>query len=341
MSEASRAKWAFYLAGLFCTLTPRAYALDVSYFGAVKSARYEQATNSAPAVLATNAYAFTAFAISTNGMLNSANVKPPNATPARSMTSDTNRMNWQYEELFNTQAALDAAYPGPTSAFLTDVYTFKLYTVNDGTQTASPYYWGLLGDIPTTPQITNLLAAQTVDTTCDFTLRWSPFGGSSDIAQLSVLDAVSNVVFASPLPFTTGALSGASSACTIPPKTLPWGTNLTGHLTFGKPHVPDNTSYPGALGIVALARDTAFPIVTRPAPVRPVLSPRMLTNGACQLTFTGESNRFYHLQATTNWSNGSNWLDLFVTNLPGAQGSFTDTGAASLNHRYYRIQIGP
>jgi hypothetical protein len=339
MNGATKAKWAPYLVGWCCIFSASAYALDVSYFGAIKSTRYVQTTNSAPVVLATNAYAFTAFAISTNGMLNSASVKPPSATPARALTSDTNRMNWQYEETFNTQAALDAAYPSESTLFplLTYAYVFTLNTVNDGTQTASPYYVGLLGS-PTTPQITNFLSAQAVDTTCDLTLRWSPSGGSSDIVQLSVLDAVSNVVFTSPLPFTTGALSGASSACTVPANTLPWGTNLTGYLTFGKPHVPDNTSYPGALGIVALARDTAFPIVTRPAPVRPVLTARMLTNGACQLTFIGESNRFYHLQATTNWSN---WSELFVTNLPGALGSFTDTGASSLKRRFYRIQIGP
>ncbi len=339
MDGASKGKCAAYLAGLFCSLSVGIYALDVSYFGAVKSARYAQTTSSAPALLATNAFAFTAFAISTNGMLTNATVKPPNTTPARTLTSDTNRMNWQYEEFFNSQTALDAAYPSanPLNPLQTFAYTFTLDTLDDGTRTASPYYWGLLGN-PTTPQITNLLSAQAVDTTCDLTLRWPPSGGTLDIVQLSVLDAGSNVVFTSPLPFSAGALSGSSSACTVPANTLPPGTNLTGHLTFGKPHVPDTNSYPGAMGIVALARDTAFPIVTRPAPVRPVLTPKMLTGDACQLAFTGESNRFYHLQATTNWLN---WLELFTTNLPGTQGSFTDTQAAGFKSRYYRIQVGP
>jgi hypothetical protein len=338
MNRALSGSGAFYLVGLCCSLAVGAYALDVSYFGAVKSARYAQATNSAPALLATNAFAFTAFAISTNGMLTNATVQPPSATPTRTLTSDTNRMSWQYEEFFNSQTALDAAYPSSSlNPFQAYTYVFTLGTINDGTRTASPYYLGLLGS-PTTPQITNLLAAQAVDTTCDLTLRWPPSGGSLDIVQLSVLDAGSNIVFTSPLPFSTGALSGASSAGTIPANTLPPGTNLTGHLTFGKPHVPDTNSYPGALGVVALARDTAFPIVTRPAPVRPVLKPKMLGGGACQLTFTGESNRFYHLQATTNWTS---WPDLFVTNLPGTQGSFTDSEAAGLKRRFYRIQVGP
>jgi hypothetical protein len=340
MDRTSKGKGSFYLVGLLCSLSAGAYALDVSYFGAVKSARYAQATNSAPALLASNAYAFTAFAISTNGMLTNATVKPPNTTPARTLTSDTNRTSWQYEEFFNTQAALDAAYPSANALFpfQTYAYTFTLGTVNDGTRTASPYYLVALFGTPTTPQIANVLSAQAVDTTCDLTLQWSPSGGSFDIVQLSVLDAGSNIVFTSPLPFSTGALSGTSSTGTIPANTLPPGTNLTGHLTFGKPHMPDTNSYPGALGIVALARDTAFPIITRPAPVRPALTPRTLPGGACQLTFTGESNRFYHLQATTNWAN---WLELFATNLPGPQGSFTDNQAAGFQSRFYRIQIGP
>ena len=339
MNGPLKGKCASYLVGLLCSLTVGAYALDVSYFGAVKSARYAQTTSTAPVLLASNAFAFTAFAISTNGMLTNATVKPPNTTPTRTLTSDTNRTSWQYEELFNTQAALDAAYPSANAnPFQTFPYTFTLDTVNDGPRTASPYYFVTLFGTPTTPQITNLLSAQAVDTTCDLTLRWSPSGGSLDIVQLSVLDAGSNVVFTSPLPFSTGALSGASSACTVPANMLPPGTNLTGHLTFGKPHFPDTNSYPGAFGVVALARDTAFPIVTRPAPVRPLLTPKMLTGGACQLTFTGESNRFYHLQATTNWLT---WLELFVTNLPGTQGSFTDSEAAGLNRRFYRLQVGP
>jgi hypothetical protein len=104
MGRAFSGKCASYLVGLVGSLGFGVYALDVSYFGAVKSARYAQTNSSAPALLASNAFAFTAFAISTNGMLTNATVRPPNTTPARTLTSDTNRMNWQYEEFFNSQA---------------------------------------------------------------------------------------------------------------------------------------------------------------------------------------------------------------------------------------------
>jgi hypothetical protein len=48
MGGASKGKCATYLVGLLCSLTAGVYVLDVSYFGAVKSARYAQATSSAP-----------------------------------------------------------------------------------------------------------------------------------------------------------------------------------------------------------------------------------------------------------------------------------------------------
>ena len=69
-----------------------------------------------------------------------------------------------------------------------------------------------------------------------------------------------------------------------------------------------------------------------------VLAATTVAGRACQLAFTGESNRFYHLQATTNWVT---WLELFVTNLPGAYGTFIDTQAVALGNRFYRIQVGP
>jgi hypothetical protein len=327
-----------FLATALGAVTLGAQALDVGYFGAIKSYRYTQTNSSySPVLLTSNAYAFNAFAVSTNGMLTNATVKPPNTTPVRTLTSDTNRLSWQYEQLFQSQTELDATYPSSGTLFQTFIYTFTLRTINDGVRTASPYF-ATLGGSPPTPQITNLAFAQSVDTTRPLTLRWPPSGGSFDIVQLSVLDVASNIVFASGAPLSAEGLTGASNSCTLRPNTLPPGANLTGHLTFARPHVPDTNSYAGAYGIVAMARDTAFPITTRPAPVRPVLTPKPLSGGAFRLILAGETNRFYHVQATTNWSD---WLELFVTNLPTTQGSFTDTQAVSLDQRFYRIQVGP
>ena len=55
MSRALKGKCASYLVELLGRLTAGVYPLDVSYFGAVKSARYAQTTNSAP-LLPANAW---------------------------------------------------------------------------------------------------------------------------------------------------------------------------------------------------------------------------------------------------------------------------------------------
>ncbi len=79
-------------------------------------------------------------------------------------------------------------------------------------------------------------------------------------------------------------------------------------------------------------------MTTRAAPVPPVL--KITSAGAMpiRLSFTGETNRNYHLQAATNLA-AAIWADLLVTNAPAA--SFTDTQSVSLPRRCYRVQIGP
>ena len=158
-----------------------------------------------------------------------------------------------------------------------------------------------------------------------------------DLVQLTVLDSASNAVFASPFPFTPGALDGNASSAVIPAYSLPPGETLTGHLTFARPHAPDTNSYPGVVAVPAIARDILFPLKTRPAAVQPVLQPQSGT--PFRLTFTCETNRVYHLQATTNWLA---WEDLLViTNLTSTSVSFTDTQAVQLPRRFYRAQVGP
>lgn len=326
-----------FLLGLLLSLgVARTWALDVSYLGVIKSIRYEQ-TSGGLTVLASNGYTFTAFAYSTNGQVTNITVKPPNSTPTRSLAADTNRLVWQFEEQFHTVAALDAAYPSSSSLnpFATFSYVMNVGGINDGLRSATPKFV-TLGGSPGLPQITNYAAAQAIDTTGDFTLRFFPSGGAFDLVQLTILNAASNAVFATPLPFTDGAVSGTASEVLIPANVLPPGQTLTGYLTFARPHLPDTNSYPGVVAVPAIARDTEFPLVTRPAPPRPVLVAQ--PGLPFRLTFTGETNRLYRLQATTNWTA---WETLQTTNLTTPQATFTDPASVGLPRRFYRLQIGP
>lgn len=152
-----------------------------------------------------------------------------------------------------------------------------------------------------------------------------------------ILDGASNLVYSSPAPFASNALSGASTALVIPAGALPAGRSLIGHLTIGKPGLPNTSAYPGATGLGALARDTEFPLATLP-PSAPWL--QVIPPGAPPFAvgFTGEPNRNYLLQGSVNLSN---WSDVTVTNSPTGSGVMTDPLSASFTNRFYRIKVLP
>jgi hypothetical protein len=157
------------------------------------------------------------------------------------------------------------------------------------------------------------------------------------IVQLTILDASSNLVFATSAPFQPGALNGASTSATIPAYALPAAASLTGHLTIANPGNPNTNSYPGAFGAAALANDTQFPLITRPAPPRPQLHVLPRSAGQFQLGLTGETNRLYQVQASSDLLA---WTNLFTTNC--LTGIFTYTDADSSNRflRFYRGKVG-
>lgn len=306
---------------------------DVSYYGIVKSAQYLQTNDSAPVLLTTNPYAFTAFVVAaTNNVVTNATISPPLHT----LVADTNGLSWRFNDAFASQAALDAAYP-TSSGLGAANYTMTMYTTNDGVKSGSLSFYLLIFPLsyPSTPQLTNVTAAQSIDTTRDFTLGWNSLGGSSlAIVQLTVLDAASNLVYASPAPFQAGALNGTSTSTVIPAYSLPPGALLQGHLTIGNPGNPNTNSYAGATGVAALAKDTQFPLSTRPAPASPVLFAR----GAnpFQSLVAGEANRLYQIQTSTNLVN---WTTLFSTNSTTGFFGFTDPEVVTAQ-RFFRAKIG-
>jgi hypothetical protein len=215
-----------------------------------------------------------------------------------------------------------------------------IQSVNDGTHSANLSFFLLFLPVsyPTTPVITNWPAAQSIDATSDFTLLWANLGGSTlAIVQLLILDTASNAVFASPAPFQTGALNGASNQYTIPAMTLPSGTSLIGHLTIANPGKPETNSYPGSVGVPALAKDTYFSMKTRPAPAAPVLNVRGATNGIMRVRLTGETNRVYHIEATASFQ--SVWTNVLTTNSVSGVVDYSEPFGPA-NRRFYRGRLG-
>jgi hypothetical protein len=338
MKACARRLTPFWFGFCLCLAMPSILpAADVSDYGVVKSIQYQQTNDLAPAPLATNAYVFNAFVVaSTNNVVTNATVKVGTNAPVPLTT--TNTVYWLFQDPFNSQAALDNAYPAG-SVFSPVNYTLTMSTTNDGIRSGSVNFFLLILAVsyPTTPQLTKLAAAQTIDTTRDFSLAWDSLGGSTiAVVQLTILDAASNVVFASPAPFQAGALNGTSTGYVIPAYNLPAGTNLQGHLTIGNPGTPNTNSYPGATGVAALAKDTQFPLATRPAPRAPLLSLRAQASQAV-VQLSGESNRLYELFASSNLLN---WSTLYTTDCPTAGFTYTDPQPATNPARFYRAKVG-
>ncbi len=318
---------------------------DVGFFGILKLQYLTQAPGAAPVSLASNGFSFQAFVMpAANGAVTNASVKPGNTTPSRALLPDPATGILRFEENFDSALAREMVYPTSAGSPIAIPVNYKvtMETVHDGTNSAFLSFYLLPAFLipisqPSTPVIQNLIEGQAIDSSADFPLRWSFSGGNAlDVVQLLVLDSVSNVVFASPVPFQPQALNGTSNSIVLPAYGLPAAADLIGHLLVARPGFTNSAD--GALGFPALAKDVAFPLVTRPAPAPPRLEVLSTNAAPLRLGFLGETNRNYHLHATTNFQS---WQDLFITNSPTGWGTFTDPINNQPGHRFYRIQVGP
>lgn len=317
--------------GLLSATAPGA---DVSTYALVKTQFHAQTNGSAPVLPGTNACNFTAAVLPTSPYLvSNATVTPP-GQPVRSLLPAPGGTSLRYDFTTNTQAQIDALFPKLGG------YTVSMQTAHDGTKQATLSFtlFGIPLGFPPLVQVSSFDEAQNIDQTLDYTLRWSIPGGTAlQIVQCLVLDASSNIVFNTPLPFTTGALDGTSNSTRIPAYSLPPGASLTGHLVIAQPGLPNTTAYAGATGVAALARDTAFPMRTRPAPPPPLLTVLPRTNDLFRLHLAGEPNRFYQVQGTAALDL---WTNLFATNSASGSFDYSDPASADLLQRFYRARVG-
>ena len=314
---------------------------DVAVYGILKLQQFVQTNDSAAAPLASGGFAFNAFVLATGfGAVTNATVKPSNATPLRTLVPLADGLGWLFDERFDSSGALDVAYPNTGVK-----YALAMNTVNDGPRsvnlgfTVSVFGFEFFAGFPPTAQVSNVVAAQVIDTTSDFTLTWSAAGAQAiDLVQVLIVDGASNVVYGSPAPFSAGALGNTATSFVIPAGRLPAGTNLIGHVTLARPvTLPNTNAYVGAVGISGAVRDTQFPIVTRPAPEPPRLQLLTELGGGVRLRFPVETNRLYRLQRSLDLLS---WSDVVTTNPPGGTVEIGESGAAGGAAGFYRVRIG-
>lgn len=329
--------WIPALGALLFAGTP-ASAADASFFGLIKLQQFEQRSGLTPVPSSSNGYSFQAFVVcSTNNAVTNATVsfKQGGATAVRTLQSVTNGLGLRFEERFPTQSALDAAYPAGSGFSVVD-YTNTLFTANDGVRKVNLNFWLLpplaaIGQ-PGTPAVANLAEAQSIDGSGDFVLKWNSVGSALTLVQLTVLDGQSNVMFATPLPFTTGALNGTSTSATIPARTLSVGSTFEGHLTAVNTGVPNTNTYAGAVAVAALAKDTVFPLATVSVPA-PTIAIAPGTGGGMELLLRGATNHEHEIQVADPLGS---WRVVLSTNLVSGEARWKDPAYATNRQRFYR-----
>jgi hypothetical protein len=306
-------------------------AIDVSFYGLIKSHHYFQAPGSAPTALSSNGFAFNAFVIGSGPeTILGATVRLPNNGPTKTLEPEVEGSIYRFEEQFNTSQALESAYPNGN---LLSGYRFTIQTANDGPQTGTLMLLGL--SYPAIPEIANLAQAQAVDAGSEFTLHWKPLNGTSlDIVQLVIYG--SNFVYSTPAPFEEGALDGTATSVVFPAGTFPHGALLQARLGIVRPGLP-NVNY--GTGIPGLARETSFEMMTLAVAEPPRLELlRAGTGEGVLLRLTGQPGQTYELFASSDLNA---WSTVLVTNSSSGVIEWSDPKWSELPARFYRAQLSP
>ena len=237
-------------------------AADVVGYGTVKIQWFEQ-TNAVPAP---QGFYFNAF-VDTDPAFGPFAACGPLVTNATVQLADGSTLelfpdgvSWNWNDFFDDQASLDAAYPNGTNKM-------NIYAVRDGAKTNLSLIVSGNTYPVTTPRISNLLAAQSVVASTNFILTWDAWVGGtvSDFIQLQLYDDFNNTVFETARYGYPGALAGTNTSVLIPSNTLASGRIYTGFLLFGR-GVSNTTAYIGAVGVGAYGKETLFPLQTAGSP---------------------------------------------------------------------------
>jgi hypothetical protein len=90
-------------------------------------------------------------------------------------------------------------------------------------------------------------------------------------------------------------------------------------------------------GSPILSATQSFTITVNPLP-QPTVTSIVLNNGQMGFQVSGHAGPDYAMQVSLNLLN---WSTLFITNSPAMPFTWTDTNAATLPSRFYRIKVGP
>jgi hypothetical protein len=197
----------------------------------------------------------------------------------------------------------------------------------------------LSGDAyPAAPHIANFQAAQALDPSADFTLRWDPLNGSTDdFVQVRIEDSNGKKVAGSGLnPGQPDSLNGTATSFTIPAGSLQPGHRYSGSV-FIAHGISQNISY--GTGFAAYLAQTRFAVEASGTLVQPALRNLiLLADGRLQFELSGLGGKTYNIEASTTLN--GDWST--VQTVAVQPGSSTIQVIQSRNGKYgfYRAREG-
>ena len=266
---------------------------DVKIFSAAKGHDFLQNSTGTPVLHPTSPYVFEASVImaDSNTVTGAAILTPGGAT--RQLVYQGDGKTWLFRDTATDQSVFEAAYSDGS-------YALTIYTAHQGTRTIQLPINGYL--YPNVPHINNYSAAQAIDPTKSFTLRWDPFQGgtTNDYIYAAVTDPAGNIVDDSKRFTSSSALDGTDTSYKISSDTLAVAKSYVGNVTFERILSLDDKSYPGVPGYSGFFSRTILGLSTRaaapPAFTRFILNP----SGKMEATFTSIAGASYNIETSTD-----------------------------------------
>jgi hypothetical protein len=195
--------------------------------------------------------------------------------------------------------------------------------------------------LPNQPNLSNYVAAQSINATEDYTLSWTPFitGGAVDFIGVKFQPRGSGNSFSTPDYGCPGALDGRATSLLIPAGTLTTNTAYTATLEFVKIYTYDTNSIPNSALLAGAevemrATVSTFPIAGAP----PVLTnASMLPGGVLQFDITTTPGLNYTVQFNQTLANSAGWTPLLTTNASASVTTFATSPASGNPAGYYRV----
>ena len=272
--------------------------------GVTKELTYFQTGTGSPTLDPTNPPVFFGITTSpTNNPVTSAKVQVPGG-PLLTLTNYFGRSFVNSEE-YASQAALDTARPSGT-------YNLQL-TRTTGVPPSAGI--NLTGSYPPTPQILNYAAAQAIDASANFVLKWNGFTGATANDSIAITLQNGAWSWTAPDPCVPRPLTNTATSVTIPAGTLQAGTTYNASLDYSRMTYSASNAIPD-MSLAAFLRKTVnLQIRTTGGSGGQArfIGWRVLPNGNVEFKLQGTPGSSYLLQSTTNFTTPTAWGT--VTNL--------------------------